>query len=72
MQEGLSSRDKTRRARDAPTRSKDDFSLEAKRKKERKKIISFYHRASLERPRISTRADSKKIRNDTQEGVHKM
>lgn len=70
---GLSSRDKTRRARDAPTRSeKDDFSFfEAKKKKERKNL--FLHRASLERPRISTRADSKKkIRNDTQEGVHKM
>lgn len=49
---GLSSRDKTRRARDAPTRSeKDDFSFfEAKKKKRKEK--SLFHRASLERPRI--------------------
>lgn len=69
---GLSSRDKTRRAHDAPTRSKDDFSFfEAKKKKKGK--ISFYieHHSSVHV--FSTRVDSKKkIRNDTQEGVHKM
>lgn len=45
---GLSSRDKTRRAHDAPTRSKDDFSFfEAKKKKKGK--ISFYieHHSSV-------------------------
>lgn len=68
---GLSSRDKTRRAHDVPTRSKDDFSFfEAKKKKKGK--ISFYieHHSSVHvfpRERFQ-----KKIRNDTQEGVHKM